>query len=988
MNPIPPTPWHAASFDHCLRGSLPRLLAERLPLSGYHVAPGEDGQVRVTVTVDAAAAVYHLPAPTPDGVFHTPRGPRVVTPLVAHDDLATAAVACVGEQLATIVETRLGVAPADIPWDEALLRAWLPLDGWLAELLATAAPLDERNLLARLTHLRRIRVTAIGPDGPILLPGHWGRVCPVESPEGENLGRVLVLARGAGIAHGRILPAGAEPAEQLGPGAACIPFLHHDDGVRALMGANMMRQWLPPEAPEPALVVTGLEPGEPALWCGRNLLTGYLDVGADTHEDALVVSASAASRLGQQAPLEPGDKLSNRHGQKGVVSAIWPDAAMPRLADGTPLDLVVSHLGVQTRLNLGQLLEAVAGRLARAEGQAVAAPPYSGPSVDDLRQRLRAAGLPEDGMERLSLDGAALELPSTVGYVYWGKLYLRAAPALHSQPAGHAGERMGWLDHACVRESGCRAIPAEWGGLGSVARLAPGELAELLAAGEPPPLGPPTPWLAALTRRLAVLGIGVEIDSAGLHFGLREPDDALELAEPVPHPWHRDLLLTRLGPWSGDAWEATLAANARLARLRAEAAPDALLQPARGALASAIEALARRLVRREHLCAGDRVAYSGRAVIAPGGDLCWDQVGLPRDLAEPLFAPLLARSGETDLAAVMARHWLLVTRAPAVAASAHVALRPVLVPDRVIRLHALTLMMLNADFDGDQVAVMLPLTAATQAEAAQRLSIGAHLERDSGLLGSLLPPMSARWGLAWLSLTTAGRQQIAHLLGFELPDDGHLTRAGLLEAAAQIRLRDGVDGLMGTLDALTRLGFAAARRSGASLAPFAGTTRALPPQPQDDDRVAWAAYAEQLVECLRAVEDYANPDLGPQILAVKSGARGTWRFFERMLGGQLLPDGAAGLTPQRHSQIEGLSPEEYRLRLHSGRSALAMWLQSWTATCTSIREGAGPHGFGVLARACHSAQPGVIFARAALTGECDPLADAASRLFVGVADRG
>ncbi|MBI2303086.1 MAG: hypothetical protein HYU66_29615 [Armatimonadetes bacterium] len=995
MNPELCTPWHAASFDRFLRERLPQILAERLPLAGYRVAPPV---VEVSVTADGGvvSAAYNLPCPAAEGIFHTPRGPRVVPPIAAHDDLATAPVASVGEQLAAMVEARLGAAPAELPWDEALLRAWLPLDAWVAELLANAVPLDDRNPLARWTHLRRLRVATVGPDGPVLRPGHFGRVCPVETPEGDNLGRWLVVARGASIADGRLVPAGDDPVAQLGLGASWIPFLNHDDGNRALMGANMMRQWLPPDEPDPALVRTGLEPDDPAVWCGRNLLTAFCSLGVDTFEDAIVVSASAAARLGAGGPLEPGDKLSTRHGTKGVVSRIYPDEAMPKLPDGTPVELVYSHIGCQTRLNHGQLLEAVAGRVARAEGAPLLAPPFGGPGPDELRERLRAAGLPAGGMETLTLDGRELELPTTVGWLYWGKLYHRAAVAGGVNPGGHAGQRMGWLDHASLLDIGCRAIPAEWGGLAAAERDGAAELPARLAAGELEPLGPPTPWLAELTRRLAVAGIAAEVTERGLSFRMARPADGHELAEPVPHPWHRDELLTHLGPWRGDAWDGVLAADDRLRRLRADGAPEVLLAPARQALAEAVGWLFKRLVRREHLGTGDKVAFSGRAVVAPSGELRHDQVGLPPHLAWPLFGPLAQRRAGAaaveardaaaleELRQVMGERWVVITRAPAVMHSAHLAFRPVLTGDRVIRLHPRANMLLNADFDGDHVVVILPLTAATQREAPERLAPAAHLERDASLLDWLLPPMESLWGLAWLSLTEDGRRAIAERLGFAPPMNGHLTRADLREAAAQVWRREGVARLCDVLDALMHLGFAAARASGASIAPFLDEGLARPPQPADDDRAGWAAYLEALTACLTSFTDYRNPVLGPQLLATRSGARGSLRQLTMLLGGPLLPDGPARLVPMRHSQVEGLTPDEFRVRLLSARAGLVEWLRSWTATCLGVRDGAGPHGFGVLARAYHAEQPGVVFARAALIGEADPLTDPASRLFVGV----
>jgi len=98
-----------------------------------------------------------------------------------------------------------------------------------------------------------------------------------------------------------------------------VPFLEHNDPNRQLMGVNMMRFALAPPRPEPALVQTGNEPGAPDFWCGRNLLTAFMSLGADTFEDAVVISESAAGKMGFPHALEPGDWISNRRGAKGAL---------------------------------------------------------------------------------------------------------------------------------------------------------------------------------------------------------------------------------------------------------------------------------------------------------------------------------------------------------------------------------------------------------------------------------------------------------------------------------------------------------------------------------------------------------------------------------------------------------------------------------------------------------------------------------------------
>ncbi|MSR83436.1 MAG: hypothetical protein EXS58_11020, partial [Candidatus Latescibacteria bacterium] len=82
-------------------------------------------------------------------------------------------------------------------------------------------------------------------------------------------------------------------------------------------------------------------------------------------------------------------------------------------------DLIYSPTSMISRMNFGQVREAVMGRIARAEGRPAVVPPFQAPTADQLQQRLRQAGLPEDSMEQLTLKGQPMPHRSTVGWVYW-----------------------------------------------------------------------------------------------------------------------------------------------------------------------------------------------------------------------------------------------------------------------------------------------------------------------------------------------------------------------------------------------------------------------------------------------------------------------------------------------------------------------------------------------------------------------------------------
>ena len=216
-----------------------------------------------------------------------------------------------------------------------------------------------------------------------------------------------------------------------------------------------------------------------------------------------------------------------------------------------------------------------------------------------------------------------------------------------------------------------------------------------------------------------------------------------------------------------------------------------------------------------------RVLFSARTVLTPAFELRLDQLGLAEEIAWALFTPLLAREiGEAEarsrgegaaakLDEIMARSWVILNRAPSVLSTSLLAFHPVRVGDRTLCLHPLTCMFLNADFDGDQAAVFLPLSAAAQREAGERLSVAAHLRRDSALLRWFYPSQDALWGLASHSLTPEGRQEIGECAGvpLEMPA-GLLTREALTEAERMIMSESGVEAVCTAAQRLLPVGFA------------------------------------------------------------------------------------------------------------------------------------------------------------------------------------
>jgi DNA-directed RNA polymerase subunit beta len=133
-----------------------------------------------------------------------------------------------------------------------------------------------------------------------------------------------------------------------------------------------------------------------------------------------------------------GDKLVGRHGNKGVVSRILPEAEMPFLADGTPVDLVISPLSVPSRMNLGQILETHLGWAAHKLNYIAISPALLGANKEDVKRELKEAGLPESGQVTVydGRTGQPFPHPITVGYMYVMKLIHMVDDKVHARSIG------------------------------------------------------------------------------------------------------------------------------------------------------------------------------------------------------------------------------------------------------------------------------------------------------------------------------------------------------------------------------------------------------------------------------------------------------------------------------------------------------------------------------------------------------------------------
>ncbi|MBQ3469677.1 DNA-directed RNA polymerase subunit beta [Candidatus Saccharibacteria bacterium] len=133
-----------------------------------------------------------------------------------------------------------------------------------------------------------------------------------------------------------------------------------------------------------------------------------------------------------------GDKLSGRHGNKGVVSRVLPVEDMPFMEDGTPIDVILSPMGVPSRMNLGQLFEIHLGMAARALGYKVATPSFNGVPDEVISRELEKAGFNHDGRVQLydGLTGEPFEERTSVGVMHMLKLHHMVDDKIHARSTG------------------------------------------------------------------------------------------------------------------------------------------------------------------------------------------------------------------------------------------------------------------------------------------------------------------------------------------------------------------------------------------------------------------------------------------------------------------------------------------------------------------------------------------------------------------------
>jgi len=230
--------------------------------------------------------------------------------------------------------------------------------------------------------------------------------------------------------------------------------------------------------------------------------------------------------VAKKRKLQVGDKMAGRHGNKGVVAKIVPQEDMPFMADGTPVDICLNPLGVPSRMNLGQIYETILGWAAKKLGVTFASPIFDGASMDEVKGKLREAGLPEDGRVNLydGRTGEAFSQKTTVGYIYMIKLNHLVQDKMHSrsigpyslitqQPLGgkaqFGGQRLGEMEVWALYAYGASSILKEMLTVKSDDVKGRSKVYEAIVKGENLPDGDVPESFKVLLREL--MGLGLEI---------------------------------------------------------------------------------------------------------------------------------------------------------------------------------------------------------------------------------------------------------------------------------------------------------------------------------------------------------------------------------------------------------------------------------------------------------------------------------------------
>jgi len=233
--------------------------------------------------------------------------------------------------------------------------------------------------------------------------------------------------------------------------------------------------------------------------------------------------------IAKKRKIGVGDKMSGRHGNKGIVSRVVRQEDMPFLADGTPVDICLNPLGVPSRMNIGQILEAVLGRAGRKLGVKFATPIFDGASIEQLNEWTDKAGLPRYGKTTLydGETGEPFEQQATVGVTYMLKLGHMVDDKMHArsigpyslitqQPLGgkaqFGGQRFGEMEVWALEAFGAAHVLQEILTIKSDDVNGRSKAYEAIVKGEPMPTPGIPESLNVLLHELKGLGLSIHLE--------------------------------------------------------------------------------------------------------------------------------------------------------------------------------------------------------------------------------------------------------------------------------------------------------------------------------------------------------------------------------------------------------------------------------------------------------------------------------------------
>ncbi|KRN89849.1 DNA-directed RNA polymerase subunit beta [Ligilactobacillus ceti DSM 22408] len=247
--------------------------------------------------------------------------------------------------------------------------------------------------------------------------------------------------------------------------------------------------------------------------------------------------------IAQKRKLQVGDKMAGRHGNKGTVSIVVPEEDMPFMPDGTPIDIMLSPMGVPSRMNIGQVLELHLGMAARKLGIHVASPVFDGATDDDIWGALEEASLPADGKTVLydGRTGDAFDNRISVGVMYYMKLAHMVDDKIHArsigpyslvtqQPLGgkaqFGGQRFGEMEVWALEAYGAAYTLQEILTYKSDDVVGRVKTYEAIVKGEPIPKPGVPESFRVLVKELQSLGLDMKVlDSDKQEIELRDMDD-------------------------------------------------------------------------------------------------------------------------------------------------------------------------------------------------------------------------------------------------------------------------------------------------------------------------------------------------------------------------------------------------------------------------------------------------------------------------------